>query len=335
MTRLLFKFNIVSVFIFLLCFHLAARDHLHFRSDGTFKIVQFTDIHYKVGAEPSEKVPPFMGEILDSESPDLVVLTGDIVTSKPAAEGWRSIIQPMVDRNIPWTVTLGNHDDEHDLSRQETIQLLKTQPHSLVRSSPKGVAGYGNSVLQVKAADGDNTALLVYCIDSNAYTTLEGVGTYGWIEFSQIEWYREQSTRFTHKNDDLPLPALAFFHIPVPEYHDVWQAGKCVGVQHEDVCDPVINTGMFAAMRLAGDVLGVFVGHDHENDYAGEWYGICLAYGRVSGFDAYGDLPRGARVIQVQEGERAFSTWIRTEDAQVVHSIEFPTTFEAMKTGTE
>ena len=48
----------------------------------------------------------------------------------------------------------------------------------------------------------------------------------------------------------------------------------------EEACAPKLNTGMFAAMKESGDVMGIFVGHDHDNDYAVMWKGILLAYGR-------------------------------------------------------
>lgn len=60
------------------------------------------------------------------------------------------------------------------------------------------------------------------------------------------------------------------------------------------------------------DMMGVFVGHDHDNDIIGVEYGIALAYGRVSGFDAYGSLERGGRVIDLYEGTSQFDTWIST-----------------------
>lgn len=36
----------------------------------------------------------------------------------------------------------------------------------------------------------------------------------------------------------------------------------------EPVCDPQLNSGLFNAMLECGDVMGVFCGHDHNNDYA-------------------------------------------------------------------
>jgi len=58
--------------------------------------------------------------------------------------------------------------------------------------------------------------------------------------------------------------------------------------------------------------MGVFTGHDHNNEYIGINKGIVLAYGRVSGMDGYGALKRGARIIQLLEGQFSFDTWITT-----------------------
>ena len=73
--------------------------------------------------------------------------------------------------------------------------------------------------------------------------------------------------------------------------------------------------------------MGTFVGHDHNNDYVAYWFDILLAYGRYSGGNTvYNDLPNGARIIELKEGQRSFSTWIRTAQGieQVVH---FPESF--------
>lgn len=120
------------------------------------------------------------------------------------------------------------------------------------------------------------------------------------------------------------LPALAFFHIPLPEYDEVWRTALCRGSRHEPVCAPSINSGFFAALVEAGDVMGTFAGHDHVNDFEGELHGIRLCYGRASGFSPYGreGFERGARVIQLQEGERAFRTWLRLADGSRVEQAE-------------
>jgi len=335
MARSIFTKSITAMSMVLLIYIVVfAQDPgtLKFNIDGTFKIVQFTDIHWKNESSQNSALLGLMSGILDRERPDMVVYTGDIITSEPAPKGWQTIVRPCIEKKIPWAVTLGNHDDEHNLDRIEIISLLEKLPYSTVQAGPAEIGGSGNSVMAIRDVKDQENAALVYFLDSNAYTPIEGVGSYGWIEFDQMEWYRQKSAHYTRLNNDEPLPALAFFHIPLPEYKTVWESpdSTCIGVKNEEVCAPAINTGMFAAMLESRDVMGVFVGHDHVNDYIGCLHGICLAYGRVTGLDAYGDLPRGARVIELSEGEREFKSWIRTENRERINEIHFPGSFRNM-----
>lgn len=97
---------------------------------------------------------------------------------------------------------------------------------------------------------------------------------------------------------------------------------------HGKACAPALNTGMFTAMKEAGDVMGVFVGHDHDNDYAVMWHGILLAYGRYTGGNTvYNHLPNGARVIVLKEGQRTFDTWIDLAGGQQVNRSTYPDSF--------
>ena len=122
---------------------------LKFNEQGSFRIVQFTDIHFELNSRKSKKALKMMGRILDVENPDLVVLTGDIVTTKRAGKGWRSVISPMIEREIPWTVTLGNHDDEYDLTRTDIFNLLEKEPFSCVAKGPDDVDGIGNFTIKI------------------------------------------------------------------------------------------------------------------------------------------------------------------------------------------
>jgi len=70
------------------------------------------------------------------------------------------------------------------------------------------------------------------------------------------------------------------------------------------VCCFSLNTGLFAAMKDVGNIQSVHCGHDHDNDYYGMYYNITLAYGRKTGYGAYGPPPgwlRGARIIDIYE----------------------------------
>ena len=108
---------------------------------------------------------------------------------------------------------------------------------------------------------------------------------------------------------------MAFFHIPLPEYNQAAsdENAQSYGIRREKACASVLNSGLFTTMKEQGDVMGVFVGHDHDDDYAVCWQDVLLAYGRYTGGNTvYNHLPNGARVIQLTEGERSFKTWIRT-----------------------
>ena len=100
-----------------------------------------------------------------------------------------------------------------------------------------------------------------------------------------------------------------------------------VGTRKENVCSPEINTGLGAAMLECGDMMGVFVGHDHVNDYATTWRGILLCYGRFTGGNTvYNNIPggNGARIIELREGERSLKTWIRLKDGKIINTVDFP-----------
>ena len=300
---------------------------LSFRKDGSFKIVQFTDVHYCVSKPESKEALAVINETLDAEKPDLVIFTGDIVTEAPAKNGWDVVTEAVSKRGIPFAVTLGNHDDEQDLSRAQVARLVASYPKSLFKDTTDNVSGYGNYTLPIKSATGNKTSAVLYCMDSRSYSKIKAVEGYGWFSQDQVNWYRNQSKDFTTQNGGKPLPALAFFHIALPEYNKAYNT-RAIGLRFEDECNPKVNSGMFTAMLESGDVMGTFVGHDHDNDYIAWLDGIALVYGRFTGGKTtYINIENGARVITLQEGEAAFKSWIRLRGNRIIQQTEFPKTF--------
>ena len=112
---------------------------LRVRKDGKFKIVQISDTHMVTGVGackdaidargnrlPESEADPltvnFIGKILDTEKPDLVILTGDqlhhdIPDSQSALF---KVVAPIIERSTPFAAVFGNHDSEgiHALSRK-------------------------------------------------------------------------------------------------------------------------------------------------------------------------------------------------------------------------
>lgn len=313
---------------FILCIGGATAQELRFNSNHKFKIVQFTDVHWIYDDPKSEEAAERMREVLDAERPDLVVYTGDIIFAKPAAPALQRALEPTIERGIPFAVTWGNHDDEQDMTRAELSAYIKDMKGNLT-SHTEGISGQTNYTLSVKSSDGRRDAAVLYIFDSHSYSKIERVKGYDWIKHDQVAWYIEQSKAFTAKNGGAPLPALAFMHIPLPEMRDMTQNQNIymVGTRKEMVCAPEINTGLATAMLSAGDVMGMFVGHDHVNDYVVDWYGILMGYGRFTGGKTvYHDIPQGngARVIELTEGSRDIHTWIRIKDGKVINEVNFP-----------
>ncbi len=296
---------------------------LKFRNDYRFKIVQFTDIHWHNGEEPDQQSAALMRQIVTAESPDLIVLTGDILAGggcNDAADSLRQVIKVVEEADIPWAAVLGNHDDEGTADRHELMDIMQQSSLSLTQPGPSTVPGVGNYVLPIQSSDGSSTTAVLYFIDSGSYAQTD-IDGYDWIKREQIAWYLQESQKFTAEAGH-PLPALAFFHIPIPEYDEVWDFHTCYGVKYESVCAPRVNTGFFAAMHEAGDVMGTFVGHEHINDFWGNLHGIRLCYGRATGYNTYGKegFLRGGRIIVLQEGTRQFETWLRLDDGTRVHA---------------
>ena len=309
----------------------AQKSTLKFNADGNFKIVQFTDTHYKVDDQANSQIAlDRMNEVLDAEKPDFVIFTGDIVVSCESFKGLDTVLDVCIKRNIPYAVVFGNHDDEYDHTRPELYDYITKKKGSLMPVRMGNVVP--DYVLTVKSSkDRNKDAALLYCIDSHSYTQIKSVPGYDWIKFDQIAWYREQSRRFTQQNGGEPLPALALFHIAIPEYRDavMEEKNRIFGVRGEGVACPTTNSGFFTSIKECGDVMGIFVGHDHDNDYAVMYKEVLLAYGRYTGGNTvYNDIANGARVVILKEGERKFDSYIRLTGGEIESRISYPDSFK-------
>lgn len=289
-------------------------------AEGKFRIAQFTDIHWMPGSPQCDSTAATIRNVIRAERPQLAVLSGDVVTGDPATEGWKQIITLFEEEQTPFAVTMGNHDAEY-LTKDSIYTLLMKSTWFVGEKGPQAIGGLGNCVLPVQGAKGQadvqgadrRPQALLYLIDSNDYQPRKLLGHYDWVHFDQIAWFRSESERWTAANGGKPLPAIAFFHIPLTEYDAVARHKECYGHFLEGaVASPDINSGLFAAMVDKQDVMATFCGHDHDNDFIGLHLGMALGYGRVTGAEAYGNLKRGARIIELYEGESRFDTWITT-----------------------
>ncbi len=323
--------SVLSVSLLLMQAAEAKKPVLKFNEDGKFKIVQFTDTHIGKGGKTTEyrgiqadKTFDRISRVIRHEGPDFVVFTGDIVTAGDAVGCWNRLMDTISVLQVPFCVVYGNHDPEAEISREDMSKCIASAPYSLnLLDKSRSLA---DVQLEVLSSKGDRPSLYLYCMDSHDYSTIEYVDGYGWFTPEQVEWLRNSCLATTERNGGKVVPSLAFFHICLPEYVTAWDNGKNTrkGRSAENECPAALNTGMYAAMVQTGSVMGTFVGHDHDNDYVVAENGIALGYGRYSGDDStYNNLRPGARIIVVEEGNRAFQSWILEDDLRVVDKMTF------------
>jgi len=308
----------------------AAAQQLEFK-DGKFKVLQFTDLHIRTTLKTEAKaVYDFMDKAIRQEKPDMIVLTGDNVTVDPCEPEITRLVKFLDSHKVPWCAVFGNHDDQQELSRAGMSAIYASGKYSLDKLNASGELA--DLEIPVLGSNG-KPAFYLFCMDSNAYSKVLGKSTYDWFRPEQVNWLRGCCLKRTAEDGSVS-PALAFFHIPLREYIDAWSGNenpregaglyKTLGMRGERICCGGLNTGMFAAMRETGSVIGMSVGHDHDNDFIAAYNGIALCYGRYSGAGTvYNHLPRGARVFEMREGERGFETWIREDGGRVVRHTFF------------
>ena len=303
-----------------------AQNTLRFKK-GLFKIVQITDLHYKLGVKASEQGLACVREMVQTEKPDLVVVTGDIIYSAPADSTLSVVLKTFAQLGVPFCMTFGNHDYDFKTPAVALYNQMQKTPNCVMPVLQGKNTDYS---LPILSSNGKRTAAVLYCIDTHNKPAIGGIGGYQWISHNQITWYRQRSMVYKQKNGGKPVPSLAFLHIPLPEFNYATANTQCpmYGSRLEKAYSPSINSGMFASIKEMGDIMGVFCGHDHDNDYAVSYFNVLLAHGRFSGGNTeYNHLKRGARVIVLKEGKREFDTWIREVGGNVLYRTTYPKSY--------
>ena len=130
----LFKIYLTLAFLLVTTFCMAQKSELKFSKDGKFKIVQFTDVHFKYGNRASDIALERINQVLDDERPDLVIFTGDVVYSAPADSGMLQVLEPVVKRKLPFVVTFGNHDNEQGMTREQLYDIIRIDSEIVFQS---------------------------------------------------------------------------------------------------------------------------------------------------------------------------------------------------------
>lgn len=252
------------------------------------RLLQLTDLHF--GSFPfkgeDKRTEALVRNMVKALEPDLLVLTGDIHWSLES--GSLTILSGVLDffdsLRVPVAITWGNHDSESVYNRRVLKELVYHMKHHVEKRGLASVEGR-----ELYYFDAGNYRL--YFLDSGDY---DEDHNYAYV-------YEEQIQDLIALDGGEEKEGLLFMHIPVVEFDHAKKAGLAVGNKDEAVCAPVKNTGLVDALLKESTIRHIFVGHDHNNDFTANWRGMNLYYGRITGYNAYGDLPRGARLIELTE----------------------------------
>lgn len=303
-------------------------------NNGKFRIMQIADIQEDYPVNPD--TIRLIDAAIEKEQPDLVVLTGDQIqgysacyktdTYNKVKKAIQEYTRPMTERGIPFTLTFGNHDDDCVTGKQAQLEIYSESECFLIgechsKDDP------ATHFINIKGSDGEKDIFALYLIDSNKK---EPDGAYSPVKKDQLEWLEG-----ARKNNGY-IPALAFQHIPVPEFYNVlkkvpfytkgaveayksrkntfWLLPGDEGFMGETPAVPEINNGEFDALKNHGDILGLFVGHDHNNSFVRSLEGIDLGYTQGAGFNTYGPAEkRGVRIFELDESNlKSYRTYTVT-----------------------
>jgi len=251
---------------------------------------------------------------------------------KTSINGYMNVFDRIYkDFGIPVTMVFGNHDAEiRATSRRHQFDIYAghksfvgfTTDADIGTSDGQGEY-LGTHNLLIRGSESSQPAFNLWLFDSGSY---DPRGGYGCVQQPQLDWFNETNEALGH------LPSVAFQHIIVPEVYDhmtqtdendkhsyswtfVGDNGEeytkyisrtlpagAGGVMDEAPCPGKYNDGQFEALERAGNVIALFVGHEHVNTFELRREGVDLVNSPASGFGSYGTAHlRGARAITLYE----------------------------------
>lgn len=277
-------------------------------NDG-FRILSSTDFHF--GDDPALRfkcMDMFMKHI-KATSPDLVVLTGDIIQSKFQHFDAIQFAQFMEKIGVYWAFVFGNHEAREEKGRfKHLLMSCKTSfPHCLALEGKKDLFGYCNYCINIMKNENEILKTL-FMFDSGRDVIEEYVKSHGapsdiinydFIKNNQMDWYREKVTALREQYGE--VKSFMYMHIPIKEYEEVIIpeqqddgqypfSGKCevlYGKAYETVGSSQFNSGLFSLIKELDSTQAVFSGHDHVNDFCAIYDGVYLVYNQYNGYETY------------------------------------------------
>ena len=256
-----------------------------------------------------ERCYRYIRQIVERSTPDLILITGDIVYGEFDDNGsaLTDFVSFMESFNIPWAPIFGNHENESKMGVDWQCQQFLDAKNCLFKRGE--LTGNGNYSVGIK--QGDKLLRVFYMLDSNGCTfpSNESYDS-GRIQLSsgfareQIDWYKDSITQVKSENPDTKISMA--FHIPIKMFCTAFtEKYGYDSLQFSAIdLDKVGNDKDFGYIGAAfngwdagGNVwstvkaLGIdsiFVGHEHCISASVVYEGVRLQFGLKS--STYDDL---------------------------------------------
>ena len=289
-------------------------ENLEMKGDN-FKALVITDVHLRNHATfgaaiGTNYILDGLGRIrlshmIKRENPDLIIVTGDQVLTKWNDIATQKFVDFMDSFEIPWAPVFGNHDMEGRADKAKLCDIYLAGEYCLFQYGPSGLNGAGNYIISLEK---DGKAVYSLFLFDNGEPIGEGYGT---INEKQIKWYQWAVNGIAEK-EGAAVKNMAFMHIALPEFKELDETYYEFGEKNEEPAISETDSGFFDVFKANGGT-HIFAGHDHINNFYGEYKGVGLCYVMKSSYNCYIDLDMlGGTVIDIAANGEA-----------EVHHVEF------------
>ena len=287
---------------------LYSKHTLYCNEDGSFRVLIIADAHMNVNgnAQDVQEVKDRIKLLVDRESPNLVIFTGDNTIGSSSEDLLRQNITALVsyieEKQIPWCHVYGNHDHERAISEERQQVVYESFEYCISKTDSEDLTGVGNYVHGVYSKSGALVSA-IYLLDSGTYAS---EGGYDYIRQDQIDWYKSASELLEEYNGKL-VPSIMAFHIPLIENNTAHNnrnnkdlVYSYSGEKNENICASNTDTTLLETIWERGDVKAIVTGHDHVNTYMYNYLGVKLCSSpNVSDLTYYTSAVQGGRVFDL------------------------------------
>lgn len=219
-----------------------------------------------------------MDAVIKETSPDLIIITGDIVYGEFDDKGTTliSFIEKMESYGIAWSPVWGNHDNESKMTAKWQCEQLLRAKHCLFKVGK--VYGTGNYSIGLLDGNGE-LYRIIYLLFSHC-SCVNGVREQTDFTSSQIKWiinlYKSVS------KDKKDIPCFLCFHIPPIEFCELltekgvfsdkgeFRTFSFDGTKGEfgEIKENPASPAYFKIREILDKIKvdGIFFGHHHTNN---------------------------------------------------------------------